>query len=609
MRPASSAIALLVALLMSKSALGDPRAAPPQTYCNPLNVDYAYCPIPDFVAQGKHRTSADPAIVVFRGDYYLFSTNQSGYWWSSDLARWNFVPRTFLKPEHRTLADGQKVYDDLCAPAVLALDDALLLLGSTYSKDFPIWKSADPRRNDWREAVPRFQAGAWDPALFLDDDGRLYLYHGSSNVYPIYGQAVDPRSLQPVGERRELIRLDDAEHGWERFGEANDNVFLRPFIEGAWMTKHAGKYYLQYAAPGTEFSGYADGVYVGEHPLGPFAYQAHNPFSYKPGGFARGAGHGGTFQDPAGGWWHTATIAIGVKNNFERRIGIWPAGFDEDGLLYCDTAYGDYPHYLPHVTLQEMGRADSASSSRPGEPLSGRFTGWMLLNYAKPVTASSTLGGFAPNFAVDEDIRTYWSAATGDAGEHFTTDLGTVSTVRAIQINYADQDATLMGRVAGLYHQYVLLASRDGQSWTTLVDKSENRSDVPHDYIELRAPVEARYVRIENRHVPTGKFALSGLRVFGQAHGDKPQPVPRLDALRGESERRNAWIKWPGSPDATGYVLRCGISPQKLYTSVMVYGGTEYYFRAMERDRPYFFAIEAFNENGVAAPSPVVKAD
>ena len=38
------------------------------------------------------------------------------------------------------------------------------------------------------------------------------------------------------------------------------------------------------------------------------------------------------------------------------------------------------------------------------------FAGWMLLNYQKPVQASSTLGGFQPNLAVDEDIKTYWSA-------------------------------------------------------------------------------------------------------------------------------------------------------------------------------------------------------
>jgi xylan 1,4-beta-xylosidase len=570
------------------AALAFAAPAPPRTYCNPINLDYGYCPIPDFVQNGKHRTTADPAIVTFHGDYYLFSTNQWGYWWSRDMRRWTFVPRKFLKPQHR-------VFDDLCAPAPFVLGDALHVIGSTYTPDFPIWRSTDPKAGKWAEAVPGFKAGAWDPAFFADDDGRLYLYHGSSNAHPIYGQEVDPKALQPIGERKELIRLRDDEHGWERFGEANDNTFLRPFIEGAWMTRHGGKYYLQYAAPGTEFSGYADGVYVGDKPLGPFTYQAHNPFSYKPGGFARGAGHGSTYQDRYGNWWHTSTIVIAVKNNFERRIGIWPAGFDQDGVLYCNTAYGDYPHYLPHA----------AGEDHRG----GAFAGWMLLNYAKPVRASSTLGGFAPNLAVDEDIRTYWSAATGGRGEWFETDLGAVSTVRAIQVNYADQDATVMGKVPGLYHQYRLLASTDGQRWATIVDKSDNRADVPHDYVELAGPVEARYVRIENLHVPTGKFALSGLRVFGRGHGSRPGPVEGFVALRGESDRRNAWLKWRVAPDATGYVISAGVAPDKLYTSVMVYAAGEYYFRAMDKGRPYYFRIEAFNENGISDRSPVVKAE
>ena len=49
------------------------------TYCNPLNLDYGYCPIPNFTEWGKHRATADPVIVMYKGDYYLFSTNQWGY--------------------------------------------------------------------------------------------------------------------------------------------------------------------------------------------------------------------------------------------------------------------------------------------------------------------------------------------------------------------------------------------------------------------------------------------------------------------------------------------------------------------------------------------------
>ena len=557
-------------------------AAPPATptYCNPLNLDYGYCPIPDFVKQGKHRATADPVIVPFRGDYYLFSTNQWGYWWSPDLSRWTFVPRKFLKPQHT-------VYDELCAPAAFVMDDALYLIGSTYTKDFPLYKSTDPKAGVWTEAVSEFQAGAWDPAFHVDDGGKLYLYHGSSNTFPLYGQEIDRKTLQPTGERVDLIKLDDDKHGWERFGEANDNTFLRPFIEGAWVTKHRGKYYLQYGGPGTEFSGYADGVYTAEKPLGPFQYQAHNPFAYKPGGFARGAGHGATFQHANGQHWHVSTVVLGVKNNFERRLGLWPTGFDADGVMWCNTAYGDYPHTLPE----------------------GKFTGWMLLNHAKPVRASSTLGGFTPNLAVDEDLRTYWSAATGKEGEWFETDLGAVSTVRAVQVNYADQGAELMGKVPGLFHQYRLSASVDGKAWAVIADKWENRADVPHDYVELPAAVEARFVRIENRHVPTGTFALSGLRVFGTGPGAKPPAVERLTVLRGASERRNAWLKWPQVAEATGYVIHAGVAPDKLYTSVMVYGANEYYFRAMTRDQKYHFAIEAFNEAGVGPRTPVVAAE
>ncbi len=549
-----------------------------KTFCNPINIDYGFTPIPNFSEQGRHRATADPVIVVFKNNYYLFSTNQWGYWVSPDMLSWKFIPRLFLKPWH-------KVYDELCAPAAVALGDTLLLLGSTYAKNFPIWMSTDPRKDNWKEAIDSFSVGAWDPAFFLDDDGRLYIYFGSSNTFPLYAQEIDRKTFAPIGIRKEILRLNDAIHGWERFGEANDNTFLNPFTEGAWMNKHNGKYYLQYGAPGTEFSGYGDGVYMSDGPLGPFTYQAHNPFSYKPGGFARGAGHGATYQDLFGNWWHISTLVVAVKNNFERRLGIWPAGFDDDGILYCNTAYGDYPHFVPSHPLQKNEK---------------QFTGWMLLNYNKPVQVSSTLGGYQPNNAVDEDIKTYWSAKTANKREWIQTDLGEVSTIHAIQVNYADQDADILGKKAGIYHQYIIFGSADGKTWTVLKDKSKNTTDVPHDYIEFEKPVTARYIKLENHHMASGKFAISGLRVFGKGNGKAPEMVKQFIALRGDAERRNAWLKWQLMDDATGYTIYSGIAPDKMYNSVMVYGKNEYYFRAMDIDRSYYFQIEAFNENGIS---------
>lgn len=553
------------------------------TYCNPMNIAYAYSPHPGGwgvdPAQGlRHRATADPVIVLFHGDYFLFCTNQIGYYWSPDMRLWNFVPRAFLNP-------GDKG-DDSVAPAAFIMDDTLYFTSSDADGSHPIWRSRDPKQNDWEMVVRESGIPGIDPAWLLDDDGRLYVYHGSSNSSPIYGNEVDPKTWKVKSGPVPLVGLHPDRHGWERFGEGNDNTFLPPFIEGAWMTKHKGKYYLQYGGPGTEASGYGDGVYVGDKPLGPFTYQSHNPFSYKIGGFARGAGHGATFQDAAGRWWHTSTIFLSVKETFERRIGLWPAGFDPDGVLYCDQAYGDYPT-----------RVD------------GSFAGWMLLNRAKPVRSSSTLGAYTANLAVDEDIRTYWSAVTGAPGEWFESDLGEVSAIHALQTNFADQDAGFVGNPPGRFHQYVIEVSKDGKRWEQAVDKSRNQTDVPHDYVELERPIHGRFVRIRILHMPTGKFALSGFRVFGRGQGARPGKVVGFVPLRAGvpkpgdkgpfGDRRGVFLKWQPVDDATGYVIRWGVSPDKLYSAVLVYGANDTTLRALDIESAYYFTVEAFNENGV----------
>ena len=555
-----------------------------KTYCNPINIDYGYTPIPNFSDWGKHRATADPVIVNYKGDYYLFSTNQWGYWWSHDMLNWNFVSKKFLRP-------WNEGYDELCAPAVGIVGDTMIVFGSTYTSKFTLWMSTNPKANEWKPLVDSFEIGGWDPAFFTDDDGRLYMYNGSSNNFPVYGIELNRTTFKPIGTRKEIYLLQDWRYGWQRFGEHMDNTFLNPFIEGSWMTKHNGKYYFQYGAPGTEMSGYADGVIVMNKPLTDEFKAQSDPLSFKPGGFARGAGHGATFTDNQNNYWHVSTIGICVKNNFERRIGIWPAGFDKDDVMFCNTSFGDYPHYLP-------------STKQPGE-----FTGWMLLNYNKPVTVSSTLGNYNANNAVDESIKTYWSAATGDKGEWIQSDLGAVSTVNAIQINYADQDAEFLGKQINTYHQYKLYSSVDGKNWNLLVDKSNNKTDVPHEYIELEKSVPARFIKLENIHMPTGKFAISGLRLFGNGNGSKPNPVRSFMVLRTERDKRSGWIRWAPANDAYAYNIYYGTAPDKLYSCIMVYNANEYWFAGMDKNMPYYFSIEAINENGVSEKTKTIKSE
>ncbi len=566
-----------------------------KTYCNPVNIDYGYTPIPNFSEWGRHRATADPVIVLYKGDYYLFSTNQWGYWWSPDMLNWNFISKKFLRP-------WNEGYDELCAPGLGIIGDTMIVFGSTYTSKFTMWMSTNPKANDWKPLVDSFSIGGWDPSFFTDDDGKFYMYNGSSNKFPMYGIELNRKTLQPIGTRKEMYLLEHWRFGWQRFGEHMDNTFLDPFIEGSHMTKYKGKYYLQYGAPGTEFSGYADGLLVGNDPLGYFEPQS-DPLSIKLGGYVRGAGHGTTFIDKYDQYWHVSTTVVSVKNTFERRIGIWPTGFDKEDKMFCNTTFGDYPHFIPAAGI------DGSQYGKDGK--SPYFTGWMLLNYNKPVQVSSTLGGFVPNNAVDELTKTYWSARSGDKGEWIQTDLGNISAVNAVQINYADQDVeqNRLGKWPGQFHQYKLWYSLDGKKWTILVDKSQNQTDVPHDYVELPKAVQARYIKLENIHMPTGKFAISGLRVFGNGNGAKPDVVQGFIVLRTEKDKRSAFIKWRPVENAFAYNIYYGTQPDKLYTSIMVHSNNEYWMKAMDSQKPYYYCIEAVNENGTSERTKVIKVD
>ncbi len=538
------------------------------SYCNPLNLNYR------FQVRGWsercHREAADPSVVYFRGEYWLFASKSGGYWHSVDLQDWQFVRTAVLPTENY-------------APDVEVIDGALYFTASAKTP-CKIYRTEDPKADSWKEvSAPLIY---WDPTLFQDEDGRIYAYWGCSDVHPIVGVEMERGTLQPIGEEVPVIFANSQDHGWERFGENNDSA-RAPWIEGPWMTKRDGKYYLQYAAPGTEWNIYGDGVYVGERPLGPFIYQAHNPLSTKPGGFITGAGHGSSFQDVHGNFWHIATMRISVKHHLERRLGLFPAGFDEDGQMYCNTSFGDYPTRLP------MGKWDPWTDQSPG---------WMLLSYRKPVTVSSTFAGFPAGQAVNENARDFWSAVSGKEGEWLQVDVDEVSAIHAVQVNFAEHcSAHYASEEPVPRHQYLLEASVDGGDWFVIEDKRRNEKDVPHDYVTWPEAVRARFVRITNSFMPaSGRFAIAGFRVFGLGNGPKPVAVQTLTATRPENDALAANLVWQASPGAIGYNVRWGNSPNKLYHSWLVYDQTELCLRCLNRGVKYFFRVDAFNENGVS---------
>lgn len=544
-----------------------------RTYCNPVNVDYTYM-IYNSDKDISYRSGADPAVVEFRGEYYMFVTRSLGYWHSRDLQNW-----TFIKPE--------KWYFQGCnAPAAHNYKDSVLYVTGDPSGSMSILYTDNPKKGDWK-AVPAILHDLQDPDLFIDDDGSAFMFWGSSNLYPIRGKRLDRnKRFLPVSDVVDtLFNKDMAKHGWERFGENNSDTVIPGYIEGPWLTKYNGRYYMQYGAPGTEFNVYADGVYIADHPLGPYSYAPNNPISFKPGGFMNGAGHGSTVLGPQNRYWHFASMALSYNVNWERRLCMFPLYFDKDGLMYADTYFGDYPYFGP---------------SEPGN--AGKFSGWMLLSYKKPATASSSLPEHGPELLTDEKVKTFWVADKNNDRQWITIDLQNPATVHAIQINYFDYKSNLYGKIDGLRHRYLIETSADGKNWEIAIDKRKSYTDTPNDYVELPVAVKTRFIRYKNIEVPTPNLAISDIRVFGLGEGKKPEKVTGFNVER-KTDRRDALITWKPVKNAQGYNIRWGIAPDKLYSSWLIYGENELLLKALTTDQQYWFAIEAFNENGISALS------
>ncbi len=573
MRNILSTILVLLISLMANS-----QSSQMNTYCNPLNLDYTYM-IYNAHNNISYRSGADPAVVRFRDEYYMFVTRSMGYWHSTDLLNWRFIT-----PE-------KWYFQGSNAPAAHNYKDSVLYVAGDPSGSMSVLYTDDPKRGDWK-ATPGILFDLQDPALFIDDDGKSYMYWGSSNTFPIRVKTLDRVArFRPSDKTDTLFHLDESKHGWERFGENHSDTILGGYIEGPWMTKNNGKYYLQYAAPGTEFNVYGDGAYISDSPLGPFTYMPNNPFSYKPGGYMNGAGHGSTVVGPGNMYWHFGSMAVSINVNWERRICMFPTFFDKDGLMYSDTRFGDYPRYGPAVG----GRA-------------GEFAGWMLLNYKKPVKASSSVGDFKPGYVDDENVKTFWLAETNGDKEWVEIDLQSTPTIHAIQVNYHDYKSDMYGRIPGLYHRYTIEGSVDGKNWNVLVDRKNGYRDVPNDYVELAVPATTRYVRYKNIHVPTPHLAISGIRIFGKGTGKAPVVVKNFNVKR-QSDRRDAMITWDAVSGAQGYNVLWGIAPDKLYSSWMVYDKNSLDMKSLTVDQKYYFSIEAFNENGVSARSKIIKVE
>ena len=453
---------------------GADQAEPPTTmrYVNPLTIEDA----------GR---IADPVVIQIRDRYYLYATG--GLAWSSDnLVNWDF---------HRVvMPEGANI----TAPGAFEYQGYVYLNGN-YSG---LYRSRDPlgpfeyygdftdengQKLDVDLCTGCRNGGVFDPTVFVDDDQRIYLYYAGRSVNGVYGVELDqdnPTKL--VGEVKHFFSFEPS-HIWERYGNHNEYSGVS-WIEGPWMTKRDGTYYLQYAAPGTDYTTYAVGVYTSENPLGPFTYYEGSPILVHQRGMINGVGHHSVVEAPDGSVWAFYTLLYRNWNRtFERRIGMDPVGFDDEGNMFIKGPT-ETPQWAPGVQATPWQANDSGS---------------IPLSEDKSYEVSSEAPGRDAPYAFDNNARTWWSPAEDDPQPSLTLDLGSATEIDPDQRFVVDSARIMFSLPRGLnredaaprIRQYTIEVSPDNETFTTVVDKTDNLTDNAVEFDDIE-PIECRYVRL-----------------------------------------------------------------------------------------------------------------
>src|SRR6186713_1179274 len=96
------------------------------TVCNPVNLSYRFC-----LDTPSRREAADPTMVVYKGEYYLFASKSGGYFHSKDLINWDLIKTNDLPLEDY-------------APTAVVMNDAIYFMAS-HAAPLTIYKTSDPK--------------------------------------------------------------------------------------------------------------------------------------------------------------------------------------------------------------------------------------------------------------------------------------------------------------------------------------------------------------------------------------------------------------------------------------------------------------------------------
>ena len=149
------------------------KGQPMQQYPNPvINADF---PDPDIIRVGDTYYMASTTMYFMPGGDILRS---------KDLVHWEFVCHAFDRLEENSahcLEDGQQIYGlGMWAPSLRWHDGTFYLTFSCNDTHASLLFQAENPAGPWR----RLEMGGffYDASLFFDDDGRVYIVHGNTEL-------------------------------------------------------------------------------------------------------------------------------------------------------------------------------------------------------------------------------------------------------------------------------------------------------------------------------------------------------------------------------------------------------------------------------------------
>ena len=474
-------------------------AAEGTRYCNPLPME---------IGPGGN-AAGDVSVIEHQGRYYMYCTG-GGAWVSENMTDWEFHPVAHVP----------------VAPDVVRYKDKFYMTGN----DSPVYVADNPLGpyevfSQWKD-VPSIEAGwngAFDTHIFIDDDGKPYLFWPGRGISGIYGCALDPDDISRfVGPVQHLFG-SNAEQEWERYGEMNEYQGVA-WIEGPWVFKLGDTYYLQYSASGTQWKTYAEGYYTAKSPLGPYTYAGNNPLLRKTEGLVTGTAHGSMLKGPDGGIWQFYTIVLSNPPG-GRRIGMDRVLVDKDGQL--SVTITDTPQWAPGA-VADAGEGDSGSLP-------------VTINKMRAMNAlsncSSEKDGHYASYALDNNSGTWWMPSEDDAEPSIMVELSPATRFDVVELFTIDGGRLMFGggsrRMMGWgrepftpqIYRYRIETSLDGNAWTTALDRTGNEKSKDTIFEEI-APVECRFVKLTVTDWPKNNpLGLIEFTVFGKASSALPPAV------------------------------------------------------------------------------------